>query len=98
MSGESVKPSPGAVAPTSPRAQLSNRKTVETGTFPAFAKPQLSELRYMIQVSGNRVRAARFPSFAKEGWLRHKKMPPFLSWRRRGSCFKPPIITTDRVR
>ena len=50
----------------------------------------------MIQVSGNRVRAARFPSFAKEGWLRHKKMAPFLSWRRRGSCFKPPLIKIVR--
>src|SRR5262247_2770551 len=26
-------------------------------------------------------------AFAKEGWLRHKEMAPFLSRRRRGGCF-----------
>jgi len=50
--------------------------TIRVRLVPSFAKAELSKLRYMIQVSGNRVRAARFPSFAKEGWLRHKKNGP----------------------
>jgi len=51
----------------------------------ALSLAELSKLR-------NTVRAMLVPSFAKEGWLRHKETAPFLSWRRRGSCFKPPII------
>ena len=27
----------------------------------------------------NTIQASRYPSFAKEGWLRHQEMAPFLS-------------------
>jgi len=47
-------------------------------------------------VQRNTVRARLVPSFAKEGWLRHKEAAPFLRRRRRGSCFKTPIIKTVR--
>jgi len=36
------------------------------------------------------------PSFAKEGWLRQKENGPIPYWRRRGSCFKRPIIKIVR--
>src|SRR5258705_1126082 len=53
--------------------------------------PLLREGR-TVQIRETR-RSREFPSLAKEGWLRHKEMVPFLSRRRRGGWFKTPIIS-----
>jgi len=70
------------------RAEFLKRETVETGPCANHA----SSLLLLVWPQDSWTY-----SFAKEGWLRlKKKMAPFLTRRRRGSCFKPPIIKLVR--
>src|SRR6185503_11792455 len=56
-------------------------------SHPSFAKAELSKL-------GNSGERAHSPPSRRRGGCAIKKMAPFVSWRRRGGCFKPPIIQT----
>ena len=55
------------------------------GVFPSFAKAELSKLRKTAGVGG-------FPSFAKEGWLRHKEKWPRSLFSADGVVVQPPTV------
>ena len=57
--------------------------------FPLPVQAELSKLRKTVGARG-------FPSFAKEGWLRHKENGPVPYSAQTGWLFQPPIVKTVR--